>query len=463
MQGHKDKINSDDPESPLSLVGGFDVSKFKANEFLLTVPRGKDPNVTEVPVYKLSDTTRAVPMVLQEWRFGLNGLPAIQDLNAQYGGEWRAKVDKSPYLHRATLVKEYKRLVLEECRSDPDAIQDLETTRGTQTRRTLYNFIRSRQQPTADKSLPELDEHDDVKSEWSKFKAVEFEWRGLGNKVAEDLAGTIPIHHLSRKVKTVPDVLREWRFGSDGEQALQDLNSQYGTQWRAFADANQFKYRTGIVTEYIHLVLKQNHSDEEAIRALEKLRNGKTLCFLYFAISARRKLAKEQTPQGEAEAVVSKPTTKARTKRKTINKTEDENVVSSRSKATGEEGDDSFPLPIRDLSAIGDVWKEWTVGWKGEPSIESLMEIHGKAWGQGSIKGKHYSVFSRKNRVINIIREAVEKGASASVQEAIQVLEKARRGRKLVTLLSAKNLRGVLDTLGIEMPRRESKKKEADE
>ncbi|GJJ71525.1 hypothetical protein EMPS_03875 [Entomortierella parvispora] len=38
---------------------------------------------------------------------------------------------------------------------------------------------------------------------------------------------------------------------------------------------------------------------------------------------------------------------------------------------------DSFPIPIREIVSIPDIWTEWTQGWMGEPSIESLIKTHG--------------------------------------------------------------------------------------
>ena len=102
----------------------------------------------------------------------------------------------------------------------------------------------------------------------------------------------------------------------------------------------------------------------------------------------------------------------------------------------------SIPFPIRrHICAIEDVWKEWTVGWEGTPSIESLIQIHGKPWYAGD---EYHGHFYPRQRLVHIIREAVKNGAVASAEEAIVILEGIRGQRQPTSVCTSQPLRDLV-------------------
>lgn len=56
--------------------------------------------------------------------------------------------------------------------------------------------------------------------------------------------------------------------------AIPDLNSQYGSTWRDPVDEARYRVWSGIVKEYVRLVLKEGNSEEQAPHSLEELQRG---------------------------------------------------------------------------------------------------------------------------------------------------------------------------------------------
>ncbi|KAG0045292.1 hypothetical protein BGZ83_009480 [Gryganskiella cystojenkinii] len=126
-------------------TGENSYARFKAQEFH-TPGRGKGPVVedpSKVLKHQLNpEEGRNVLEVLEEWRYGLHGGPALQDLYLQYGSHWKVDADKNRYDARAAVTKEYVRLVLEEGLSDEKAIKSLDSLQGSKALYYLYQAIR---------------------------------------------------------------------------------------------------------------------------------------------------------------------------------------------------------------------------------------------------------------------------------------------------------------------------------
>ncbi|KAG0051601.1 hypothetical protein BGZ83_003521 [Gryganskiella cystojenkinii] len=119
--------------------------------------------------------------------------------------------------------------------------------------------------------------------EYSRFKPSEFivvNFRRSGQKFSTAPTPVI----LSDLVKTVRDVLEEWRYGFGGNRALQELNSEYGTSWRdSNKDHHKYIHRSAIVQEYVRLV-ECGNTEAQAISILEQMKGSRELSGLYRSI-----------------------------------------------------------------------------------------------------------------------------------------------------------------------------------
>lgn len=246
------------------------------------------------------------------------------------------------------------------------------------------------------------------------FNAEEINTLTVRKRASVTRSAAVLKQRLSTEVKTVRDVLQEWLFGIHEGPALQDLNTKYQVLWRFESDKAQYGCRSGIVREYRRLVLEENQSEEEAITTLERLRNRGALSTLYTTILAKRekKPAKRQANDASGLETLLKRS-----------KTRSDNNTRLSSGPPVQQA--HFPFPIRYVSSVNAIWREWTLGWNGEPSLESLVRIHGKQWVKQQFLG-HHNVFYFKNRVVTTIREAVSKGSVGSSAEAIKILDDLR-------------------------------------
>lgn len=323
----------------------------------------------------MNKEVETVSEVLQEWRFGFQGGPALQDLDQRYGRGWCNKKDLTRRYRNSTIVKEFQRLVLETGQTEEQAIETLETRRDSRSLTYLASLMaQSRQkkgngmestnseeekegeelQPTGEQNQSDQQKNqsergkrlekrkrDETESDHDpldkdeignghvitknpssqdtnitkvntpsrKFKADEFKFQvggprklpGWDPKAKEarkvgpgSSSSTLPAstYELNRKVKTVRDVLSEWRFGFQGGPSIQDMFFYYGSGWKHKRDKGHFKFRSAITREFVRLVLKEGHSEDEAIEILETLGKGASLWELY------RRLIKQQKKVG---------------------------------------------------------------------------------------------------------------------------------------------------------------------
>ncbi|KAG0044119.1 hypothetical protein BGZ83_010644 [Gryganskiella cystojenkinii] len=99
----------------------------------------------------------------------------------------------------------------------------------------------------------------------------------------------VTTYSLSNKVRTVYDVLLEWRFGlsDDGLPSIQNLNQIfYPNRWWSPESLLKYKTRSIIVREYVYRVKELGLTSEVAIRSLEKLRGP--LGLVHLAAEIRR-------------------------------------------------------------------------------------------------------------------------------------------------------------------------------
>jgi len=106
--------------------------RFKAQEFAVPVrKRGPRPGTLAAGVspYVLNRNVATVRDVLAEWRYGVKGGPAIQDLQSISRRAWGVHRDGYEYTVRAAIVEEFLRAVMEDGQSEEEAIETLEALR----------------------------------------------------------------------------------------------------------------------------------------------------------------------------------------------------------------------------------------------------------------------------------------------------------------------------------------------
>lgn len=112
-----------------------DYSQFKANEFkFLKVGGRQHEGYSKVvpPHLQMREDLQSVGDVLQEWRYGFEGQPSIQENNSKYGGRWRNN-QKNLYVMRSLVIEEFIHLVKEYGMSSLQAVQRLAHIQGSQT------------------------------------------------------------------------------------------------------------------------------------------------------------------------------------------------------------------------------------------------------------------------------------------------------------------------------------------
>jgi hypothetical protein len=79
---------------------------------------------------------------------------------------------------------------------------------------------------------------------------------------------------------------------------------------------------------------------------------------------------------------------------------------------------------VRTHGTVTDLWQEWSVGWAGRPSIQSLDDTWGHRWR----RGKEVSFYSRRRLIIGEIRRLARAGGETlSLAAAAEELETRRR------------------------------------
>lgn len=108
--------------------------RFKAEEFMVPVrKRGPRPGAlpaTGVSRYVLNRNVVTVWDVLTEWRYGIEGGPAIQDLQTRMCRRvWGVEGDTYAFTVRACIVEAFVKEVMEDGRSEEETIKRLERLR----------------------------------------------------------------------------------------------------------------------------------------------------------------------------------------------------------------------------------------------------------------------------------------------------------------------------------------------
>lgn len=256
---------------------------------------------------------------------------------------------------------------------------------------------------------------------YPRFKAQEFTIE------LSQTSKNIETYHICREITTVPEVLEEWRYGLKGRDAIQTMNHKFGGKWKYRKDKFIYESRRGVVKAYMHLVLTEGRSNTEAIEHLEQERGMRSIATLYNELKKTTEKGKTSSVYGEdepeyAKGLVHHP---GRVLRPPPIK------------------DTAFPLPVRRINSIPNIWEEWEVGWKGERSVKSLIGRYRMAWKNPRFKS-YENHFRYRNQLVRTIYEAVKQKVVASQKDAIQALEDIRGTREPSTFCKSEKFKSLL-------------------
>ncbi|KAF9968204.1 hypothetical protein BGZ70_005885 [Mortierella alpina] len=124
------------------------ITRFQADKIETPVWYGKDRFTKLKPgrIYRMSPNVKTVQDVLVEWLEGFESAPSIQELNTKYRTQWRGTDDPEKRLMyaRSCIVREFKRLVLEDGKTEKEALELMEKDLSGCTLRTYADSIRTR-------------------------------------------------------------------------------------------------------------------------------------------------------------------------------------------------------------------------------------------------------------------------------------------------------------------------------
>ncbi|KAG0264983.1 hypothetical protein BG011_005739 [Mortierella polycephala] len=114
---------------------------FKVDEFQI-LEQGEVPrHIGDAPQHHISLEAKTVRDILTQWRFGVDGIPPLQELNSNFGTKWRYKSERNLYQTRRCIVREFIRLVKEDHLAEEDSLERLQQQLGQQSFNDLATTI----------------------------------------------------------------------------------------------------------------------------------------------------------------------------------------------------------------------------------------------------------------------------------------------------------------------------------
>lgn len=92
-----------------------------------------------------------------------------------------------------------------------------------------------------------------------------------------------------RTVGTVEEVWKEYREGIDGQPAVEELDATWGSRWRPEPRGRTWYSRRKVIWDKIKEYLTDGMGEDEAVREVEKLRDGGTINKLIRMLQDERK------------------------------------------------------------------------------------------------------------------------------------------------------------------------------
>ncbi|KAF9140182.1 hypothetical protein BGX30_006922 [Mortierella sp. GBA39] len=320
--------------------------------------------------------TDNVVELLEEWRFGLDNQMSIQELNKQYGARWRRKEQDRYYHARITIVLEFKRLVSEEGMEDDEAVSYLVTKQGRKTARALYNEL--------------------------------CQERSARNKVAGKKVSTLPgpsSSSSSSSAKTPPDLAAvSSSSGSTSKASISSAKLATPSTKDAGVTKQAALYPSKGSTSNNHAAKREPvapiATTTNASKGLQKWRLG----------------------------VKSQPQYSAPTPG--MPEVWDEVAL-----------DRTYRFPMfDDIVTVDDLWKFWTQGWDGGPSVRERSAEHGATWRKTTYDPTIARWYASRYKVAQEIRRLVERDwLESEAVEGIEALRKDLSMEELAKLLGSSN------------------------
>ncbi|KAH6645143.1 transcriptional activator of glycolytic enzymes-domain-containing protein [Truncatella angustata] len=92
-----------------------------------------------------------------------------------------------------------------------------------------------------------------------------------------------------RTVGTVEEVWKEYRHGIDGQPAVEQLDADWGSRWRPEPRGRTWYSRRKVIWDKIKEYMADNMPEDEAVKEVEKLRDGGTINKLIRMLQDERK------------------------------------------------------------------------------------------------------------------------------------------------------------------------------
>ncbi|GJJ71498.1 hypothetical protein EMPS_03848 [Entomortierella parvispora] len=412
-------------------------SKFNFTEFKLvsdayssTIQKATIPGL---PQYGFRTEVTTTHAVLQEWRYGYKGRPAIQDLNSLYPSRWWEDHAREEYENRRVIVTEFVRLCRDRDLTTEEAVEVLEELRGdTGSLRTLVDAIRAQHYyglttgvriSSALKMIQVEPIQDSSKlafqCDQGRLESVDIRVNPKPHLLSRQLPNHDPYqsgphrdYSESRLEHDHAELAPTHDYATNehnrNHQNLKPGNSHAGhiptrITLKSGAENNHI---APISDQDIGMVRYVDYHHETRKRPLAYFIEDGTNDDVDFARATKSKKVKKKPQRGV-----------------TVTENKHSLLEGPPLKFPVEEG--PFPLPVRTNLVVNDIWKEWTIGWEGEPSMETLIATHGRVW---TALKKHCNHFEYRGRLVRVIRAAMAIGAVASAEEACAELEKLRDG-----------------------------------
>jgi len=382
--------------------------KFVPAAYSLTPRKATLPGL---PEYGFRTEVKTTQDILQEWRFGYKGRPAIQDLNKIYPSRWWGDQAQGEYEDRWMIVWEFVRLCEEKNLTSEEAVEVLEELRGdTGSLQKLVHAIRAQHF-------------------YGLTTSSRIQQAGLSTMAAEETGKD------HSELVTQCDRTDLERNNGRSDPRLYHHPSEFEP------DHNHAEYEPNHTRQDFELSDSRSGFELKPILPVLETSNNRAapLPNQHVEVAhgpqsqSRTRKRKpvyrfESDTEDDDDYVVANKGKKARRKKHVKRKDpwSDTVVKKKRNSPKGSLEDDEqhpFPLPVRNNLAISDIWKEWTVGWEGEPSMESLIAFHGRTWVP---MRRHHNHFTYRCRIVRVIHAGVRLGAVASEEEACAEIEKLR-------------------------------------
>lgn len=109
------------------------------------------------------------------------------------------------------------------------------------------------------------------------------------NAQAPQASGGAPPLYDYRTVGTVDEVWKEYRQGMDGQPAIEELDATWGSRWRPEPRGRTWYSRRKVIWDKIKDFMAEGMGEDEAVREVEKLRDGGTINKLIRLLQDERK------------------------------------------------------------------------------------------------------------------------------------------------------------------------------